>query len=204
MTDSLKTRWQAFASQNAIHDWRPVWSAISTLYTTSDRYYHNIEHIADLLQKLDQWPEPCPERNTIELAIWFHDIINDPKRADNEEASAALLTHFLRDHPLEPEANALILATRHKQTSGMRPEEIICDIDLSILGSHPEKYHSYAASIRKEYQWVAPEEYAEKRTQVLRNFLNRQNIYHTPHARTLWQETAKTNLSQEIRDLQKP
>lgn len=201
MPKALQTRFQNFADQNAIHDWHPIWSAISTLYTQPDRHYHNIHHIADLLTKLDAWPNPCPERNTIELAIWFHDIIYDPKRADNEESSAGLLSHFLRDHPLQPEAASLILATHHNETSGMKPEEIICDIDLSILGAPAEQYQQYATGVRQEYHWVPKEEFAEKRTHVLKNFLNRENIYHTPHAQNLWQNQAKTNLNQEIQTL---
>lgn len=197
----LEQRWHAFADKTNLPDPQAIWSAIHTLYTIPDRHYHNLEHIADSLGKLDAWPEPCPERSTIELAIWFHDIIQDNKRNDNEDASAALLTYFLRHHPLESEAASLILATHHKETSGMKPEEIMCDIDLSILGSDPEKYQSYAEGIRKEYDWVPAEEFAEKRAAVLKAFLERENIYHTQHARQLWQEQAQINLKEEITSL---
>ncbi|MEO1857550.1 MAG: hypothetical protein ABGY95_09355 [Rubritalea sp.] len=208
LTDSilaaLERRWTSFAERIEITEPSKPWEAIATLHTSPERKYHNIEHIHDCLEKFDSWPNKPADKacDSIELAIWFHDIIYENTRADNEDYSAALLTHFLRGHPLETEAVALIMATQHKETSGMRSEEIICDIDLSILGSAAEEYQRYADAIQQEYDWVEPEMYREKRCDVLRNFLLRENIYHTEHARSHWQDQAKINLQNEINQLE--
>ena len=201
---TLESRWHQFAKRVKIDEPEKSWEAIATLHTSPERKYHNIEHIHDCLVKLDAWPnKPTAEvGDSIELAIWFHDIIFESTRADNEDYSAALLTHLLRGHPLETEAVALILATQHKEASGMRPEEIICDIDLSILGSPAAQYQSYADAIRQEYNWVESEIYRKKRSDVLRNFLLRENIYHTEHARAQWQDQALINLQNEIEQLE--
>lgn len=200
----LERRWNAFATRIKIDDPAKPWEAIATLHTSPERKYHNIVHIHDCLEKFDAWPDKPTDdgRDSIELAIWFHDIIYESTRADNEDSSAALLTHFLRGHPLETEAIALIMATEHKEASGMRSEEIICDIDLSILGSPAEQYQSYADAILTEYNWIEPEIYREKRCDVLRNFLLLENIYHTEHARTQWQDQALINLQNEIDQLE--
>jgi len=201
MPNTLKQRFQQFAKQIGIQEPTPIWSDIELFYNSPDRHYHNLEHIQDLLTKLDQWPEPCPERNTIELAIWFHDIIYDTKKHDNEQASANLLIHHLRDHPLQAQASSLILATLHSEASTTPSAQILCDIDLSTLGAQTEVYQTYAQNIRKEYHLVPQKEFTEKRTQVLENFLNRNKIYHTQHAQDLWQNQAKENLKKEIKSL---
>ncbi|MFC4995383.1 hypothetical protein [Rubritalea tangerina] len=202
----LESRWSLFANRTQLPHPHKMWDAIATLHTSPERTYHNIHHVADCLEKFDDWPDKPTDsaRDAIELAIWFHDIIYDSRRADNEDSSAALLTHFIRGHALETEAIALIMATEHKEASGMRSEEIICDIDLSILGATPETYTNYATAIRSEYDWVDPETYQQKRTQVLNNFLQRENIYHTEHGRNAWQAQAQSNLQSEIKQLAHP
>lgn len=200
ITLTLQDRWQEFARRCDLPQADEIWDAISTLYSGEDRPYHNLHYIHDCLEKWDAWPKrPIGvDADMIELAIWFHDIIYDSRRADNEEASAALLSHFIKEHPLCTETIALILSTQHRDTAGMRCEEILSDIDLSILGAPAEQYQDYARAIRKEYHWSLDENFAEKRSFVLRNFLDRDWIYHTPHARTLWQKQAHSNLQWEI------
>lgn len=201
MYDQLKQRWVYFATRNIIPHPEHLWECIETLYTEEGRYYHNLEHIEDCLNKLDHWPTPPPHRDTVELAIWFHDIIYDTRRADNEESSAALATHYLRGHPMEVHTCALILATRHKITAGMEDEEVMCDIDLSILGAQPKKYQAYATNIRKEYAWVDEGEYCEARAQVLTRFLNKRKLFQTPYAIGRWENQARKNIELERESL---
>jgi predicted metal-dependent HD superfamily phosphohydrolase len=201
---ALERRWYEFAKSIKIDGPSSLWEAIGTMQSFAERQYHNIEHVHDCLQKLDAWPQ-IPEgdvRDSIELAIWFHDIICESTRADNEISSAALLAHFLDDHPLKHEAVGLIMATEHKEARGIRSEGIICDIDLSILGAPAPEYQRYADSIRQEYSWVESTIYAEKRCSVLLKFLNRENIYYTEHARSHWNNQARINLKNEIDSLE--
>lgn len=203
MPSSLQERWIKFSTRATIPKRDVLWKNFLALYSEDNRHYHDLVHIEDCLTKLDQWPSrpSRAERDAIELAIWFHDIIYDTRRADNEEASAALATHYLRGHPLATDCHALILATRHKQTKGMRAEEIMCDIDLSILGAKPEKYRAYAENIRREYHWVEIEEYSEARARVLTNFLNREKLFQTPYALGRWEKQARLNIEAERANL---
>lgn len=199
MLPTLKERWIKFSTRVTIPNRDLLWENFVTLYAEENRHYHQLDHIEDCLAKLDTWPSPIPllMRDTIELAIWFHDIIYDTRKADNEESSAALANHYLRGHPLTTDCQALILATRHKQTAGMRAEEIMCDIDLSILGADPKEYRLYADKIRMEYNWVETEEYAEARAQVLSNFLKRTSLFQTRSAIDRWEEQARKNIKNE-------
>jgi predicted metal-dependent HD superfamily phosphohydrolase len=199
MLSTLRERWIKFSTRVTIPNRDTLWQNFVTLYSEEDRHFHKLDHIEDCLIKLDTWPSPIPllMRDTIELAIWFHDIIYDTRKADNEESSAALANYYLRGHPLTTDCQALILATRHKQTEGMRAEEIMCDIDLSILGSEPKEYRLYADNIRKEYSWVEIEEYAEARADVLSNFLKRGNLFQTRSAIERWEAQARKNIKNE-------
>jgi len=199
MSSFLQVRWIKFCSRITIPKKETLWKNLDALYSEKTRHYHTFQHIEDCLHTLDQWPPHLngSARDTIELAIWFHDIIYDTHRADNEESSAALATYYLRGHPLATDCHALILATRHKQTEGMRTEEIMCDIDLSILGAAPAKYQQYAQQIRQEYSWVEDNEYATARARVLKNFLNREHLFQTPHAIEKWEEQARKNIAKE-------
>lgn len=196
---SLQERWIKFSTRVTIPNRELLWESFVTLYSEENRHFHDLTHIEDCLKKLDNWPSHIPgtERDTIEIAIWFHDIIYDTRRADNEESSASLANYYLRGHPLATDCLALILATRHKHTEGMRAEEIMCDIDLSIHGAPPAEYRRYAESIRNEYSWVEIEEYAEARARVLSNFLKLGNLFQTTYAIETWEEQARKNIKNE-------
>jgi len=198
----LEHRWHSFARKIILPQPDAIWDSIVTLYSEKDRHYHNLQHIADCLHKLDQWPGYVPEKNAIELALWFHDIIYETQRADSKESCAALATHFLRGHPLETNISSLILATQHRATKGMKPEEIICDIDLSILGSQPKKYQLYAQNTRLEYLWLGSDEYRIARTNVIENILAREHIFQTNYAHHRWEKQARSNLQKERNALQ--
>lgn len=199
MSSSLYNRWIKYSSRVTIPQKEILWKNFVTLYSEENRHYHNLAHIEDCFNQLDKWPSypSRAERDAIELAIWFHDIIYDTRRADNEESSAALAIHYLRGHPLAIDCHALILSTRHKQTAGMESEEIMCDIDLSILGATPETYQRYAENIRKEYGWAGIEEYSKGRADILTNFLDRDNLFQTPYAIGRWEAQARINIETE-------
>ncbi len=205
MSLPLQERWIKFSTRATIPQREVLWKNFVALYSEENRHYHDLAHIEDCLTKLDKWPSQQSNTviDTIELAIWFHDIIYDTRRADNEESSAALANHYLRGHPLATDCHALILATRHSQTEGMRAEEIMCDIALSILGAKPEKYRHYSENIRKEYGWVETAKYSEARAKVLTNFLKRDNIFQTPYAIGRWEAQARINIDKERKDLLK-
>jgi predicted metal-dependent HD superfamily phosphohydrolase len=199
MLSNLQKRWIKFSTRVTIPQRELLWKNFVSLYTEDNRHFHDLLHIEDCLTKLDNWPTyiPATMRDTIELAIWFHDIIYDTRKADNEESSAALTIHYLRGHTLATDCHALILATRHKQTAGMREEEIMCDIALSILGAEPEIYRRYTENIRKEYHWVETDQYAEARAKILTNFLDRERLFQTPSAHERWEKQARLNIAKE-------
>jgi predicted metal-dependent HD superfamily phosphohydrolase len=57
------------------------------------RRYHTLEHIDDLLGQFQECSWTHPEG--MMLCLFFHDVVYDPTRGDNEEQSCAVLEEFL-------------------------------------------------------------------------------------------------------------
>jgi predicted metal-dependent HD superfamily phosphohydrolase len=137
----------------------------------------------------------------VRAAIFYHDAIYDPKRSDNEEQSAHLAKSALStalvaaalDH-----VTRLILATDHKRPLQTLDEELIVDIDLSILGREPEVFDFYDRAIRLEYAFVPEDKYRVGRTAVLNQFLNRPQIYSTPYFQLQHETQSRVNLIKAI------
>src|SRR3954469_6456727 len=54
------------------------------------RGYHNVDHLAAVLDTIGEYAATAGDADAVRLAAWYHDAVYDPARADNEAASAAL------------------------------------------------------------------------------------------------------------------
>lgn len=166
-------------------------------YSDTERHYHNLEHIRDMLRSLratDLYPNADLHR-----AIWWHDAIYDSTRSDNEERSAELAVQTLTDWQLPPieiaRVEALILVTKRHEVPVDDPiAQALVDLDLQILASPPAKYDYYAANVRAEYAWVPEPEYARGRSDFLKRMLAREQIF----ADFLLDIAARDNLNREL------
>ena len=164
------------------------------------RHYHNATHVADCLERLDEFGGgPRPQA---ELALWFHDAVHDPTASGNEGRSAAWATAFLADNGIgEATAaaiDALVRVTDHVREPVGADQRLVCDIDLSILGRAADEYDRYAAAIRAEYAHVPDDAYRLGRAAVLRRFLQRRPLYRVPTVRRRFEQPARTNLRREL------
>jgi predicted metal-dependent HD superfamily phosphohydrolase len=152
---------------------------LASLYAEEHRKYHNLNHIDPMLG----WLDATGERNDcVELAIWFHDAVYDPLGKDNEAKSARFFTDHLGSYvsaSLNEDMERLILATdASRPRTGREDENLIIDIDLSILGASPKDYAAYRDAIRHEYSAVPEGKFTAGRAAILRRFLS-QPIYAT-------------------------
>ncbi len=199
-TPMLANRWNQLC-ENAGLDGRAGWTAIATAYGEQCRAYHNLRHIADCLGLLDQYAVLATDPVAVEFAIWFHDIVYDPRAADNEERSADIAEGFLSSTRYAAVVADLIMATKHGANTLTGDAALICDIDLSILGRPPAEYAAYAAAIRREYSWVPPPQYAEGRSRVLRGFMDRPALFTHAEFQQRFGTQARANLRCEISEL---
>ncbi len=193
----LHNRWLAACNEIGKNG-NDLWPGLKAHYTAQNRAYHNFDHIRDCLLKLDENTNLTESKEALEMAIWFHDVIYDPAASDNEESSARFAREFLGDLPIAGKIANLILATKHKSTPDSQDEKLICDIDLSILGSEPNRYRSYSDAIRSEYSRVPAEQYRLGRIRVLKNFLQRPEFFTTEAFRERYESQARANLKAEL------
>lgn len=177
-----------------------IWDDLLKHYSEAHRHYHNLEHIDCLLTRLEGMPG---ENDGLELAVWYHDCIYDPASPDNEAQSAwhfsRILGPFLETSRRD-EVCRLILATDHSRPrSGRGDENLLIDLDLSILGAPEIEYDQYRDSIRKEFSFVPDADYCKGRCAVLKKFLS-DKIFSTLHFAHL-EEMARSNLLREIAHL---
>ncbi len=167
-------------------------------YSEGHRSYHNLSHINRMLAWLDASPGKGAE--TVELAIWYHDAIYEPMSGQNEVKSAQYfrdhLGTFIGDHLVEDVVRLILATDPTRSRTGRNDEDLIIDIDLSILGSAPDDYEAYRRAIRSEYSSVPEANFNAGRKSILQRFLS-QRIYVTEFFASL-EEQARLNMKNEI------
>jgi len=167
-------------------------------YAEKHRYYHTIEHIKTSLNLFDKVKNNLTDPTSIEIALWFHDVIYIPRKNNNEEKSAELAISFLQalgfDQYRIQKIETLILLTKHPSKPNSKDEKFLIDIDLSVLGTTTEHYHHYELCIRKEYRFVPDYLYKKGRSKLLNSFLSLNTIYQTDYFRNNFEVQARNNL----------
>lgn len=136
-------------------------------YNQDHRFYHNWQHIEDLLSQLED--KNLLDNDVLFLATIFHDAVYDPKASDNEEKSAMLFEEMYKggDMNLKSEVIAIILDTKtHKPTSDL--SKIFCEMDMDILRQPLGKLIEYENKIFKEFQCYDWKDYKVGRIKVLK------------------------------------
>lgn len=199
MNASHRERWiRLWESTGLSGDPSFRYDQLVALYSGPNRFYHNLQHLTECLQEFDEARFLARRPITVELAIWFHDAIYDSHADDNEERSAQLAREWLSEAGGSPKliesVTELILATQHNAVPEDPDTQLIVDVDLSILGRTPARFHEYELQIRQEYSWVPEEIFATRRAAILRAFLARERIFATDWFRAKYEKQARRNL----------
>lgn len=206
--------WYAVSEQDR---WTRVWAALGLEprggeladvlrgYAEPHRAYHTLEHLRECFEALDSVRTLADHPDEIEIALWYHDVIYEPRADDNEELSAAWAGRALTAADATPDVAdrvaSLILATKHGAPPVETDTQLLVDVDLSILGAAPQRFAEYEAQIRVEYAWVPMEDYRRARCTVLQSFLDRAHIYSTEVFRERLEPQARRNLQGTIERL---
>lgn len=180
-----------------------LYSLVAECYSEEDRFYHNLRHVAELLRLLADFECRAGDYDAMRFAGWFHDVVYDTRRGDNEERSAEFAARVLQElnvpAPTAARARAMILATKGHAARGCPPDALLLlDADLSILGAPSEMYEQYSRAIRMEYSWVDEAAYRRGRREVLECLLRRERVYQTAEMFGRFEERARRNLGREI------
>jgi predicted metal-dependent HD superfamily phosphohydrolase len=167
-------------------------------YAEPQRHYHTLQHLSECIALLDGAIEQAKAPGEVEVALWFHDAIYRPQAKDNEGQSAHWASRSLAACGVEDavvdRVRALVMATCHEAAPVDPDQQLLVDIDLSILGAPEDRFAEYDRQIRAEYRWVPGVIYRFKRQQVLKSFLDRRSIYLTPDFQSKFETRARANL----------
>ncbi len=172
-------------------------------YAERHRRYHDLAHLDDVLRHVDELAGHARDVGVVRLAAWFHDAVYDPTMPDNEERSAQLAESTLmqlrvEDGVVTEVARLVRGTTEHAPEPGDLDAEVLCDADLAILASAPERYQVYVEAVRAEYEHVDDRAFARGRAVVLRRLLGRDPMFSTPAGRDRWEAAARANISAEL------
>lgn len=184
---------------------RELFDDIVARYGEPHRRYHTLAHaaaVADGVVVLAGASGLADARAAV-LAAWLHDVVYDPRAADNEDASAAYATAALSAVGVEPgvvASCAVLVRVTATHRSATLEQAVLCDADLAILAAEPDRYRAYAQQVRQEYAWVPDVDFRLGRAAVLRALLADGPLYRTPHA-SAWEAAARANVTAEIAEL---
>lgn len=156
------------------------WEEVEKHYYESHRYFHNFDHIENLLNKIQFSITNLNIKNKdiqaiLYLSVIYHDIIYDPTRSDNEKKSAELFKKFVKkdvSHKIKNYVENIILDTiTHKTTEVFNeyfdiPYEQISNIvlkaDMDTLNFNLLNLIKHEEQIFKEYQFINWVDYKKK------------------------------------------
>jgi predicted metal-dependent HD superfamily phosphohydrolase len=183
-------------------------------YGESQRRYHTVEHLAEVLQTVRSLAAPDDpgasfrldtdaDYRAVSLAAWYHDAVYDPTSTTNEEESAALVRRQLGglgfDGGVVDEVTRLVLVTKtHSVERNDLSAMVLTDADLAILAARVPRYDRYAADVRLEYGHVDDKAYRAGRSRVLQHFLDRGSIYSCDQMVMRCDGPARANLQREL------
>ena len=174
-------------------------------YGDGRRGYHDLRHLREVLERVEELMEPDdPAREAVLLAAWFHDAVYGGQ-ADDEERSARLAEDSLGPAlgtQLAGEVARLVrLTSTHRPADDDVAGQVLCDADLAILASAPDRYADYVDGVRREHAHVPDADFAAGRAAVLRDLLAKPALFHTAVARQRWEQRARANAEAELSSL---
>ena len=178
------------------------WAEIEQNYTHKKRHYHTLSHLDNLLAQLTAVKDKIEGRDTVLFTLFYHDVVYDVMKSDNEEQSAKLAEKRMKqisapDYIIKNCKNQ-ILATKKHLAHPQSDTNYFTDADLSILGQSLENYIAYSQNVRKEYSVYPDLVYIPGRKKVLEHFIKMERIYKTAYFYHKFEHQAKQNLQFEL------
>ncbi|MGY1722978.1 HD domain-containing protein [Blastococcus sp. SYSU DS0533] len=191
--------WAALAGDSPIS--RTEWAAVVAAWSEPHRRYHDLAHLAAVLGVVERLSADVPDPAAVALAAWYHDVVYDPLRPDNERVSAerarAGLRGLVPEERVEEVARLVLLTAAHDPEPGDANGAALCDADLAVLAAPPAAYAGYASAVRAEYGHLSDEQFTAGRIAVLERLLGLPCLYRLPAAAE-WEPVARANLTAEL------
>jgi len=206
----LKEKWFHLSGKysNNLETQHSIFEKIISSYSNETRHYHDLSHLQKMFEIISTFENKLLNPDSVHFAIWFHDIIYDARRSDNEERSAEYAKNELRklntDTTLINSVTDLILHTKTHTIINKNESidmQLFLDTDLVILGCDENVYVDYMEGVRKEYDHVPAILFKMGRKKFLKKFLEQEYIYRTNEFRVRFEKKARKNIQFEIDQL---
>ncbi len=203
----LAPRWAALMNRLGVDpDIAEARFAVLRQHYDTNRSYHDLIHVLQLLELLDRFVDRAPDanRDAVELAIWYHDAVYEPGAADNEARSAALLRRSFASvlaPALLDQVDELIQATTHERRPDDPVARLLVDLDLAPLAASPRRFVAQSQSLRHEYAAIPDEVYYPGQAQLFRRLLERPRLYLTDTLAPL-ESLARRNLLARLAEIE--
>jgi predicted metal-dependent HD superfamily phosphohydrolase len=179
-----------------------LWTEIEKNYSSKKRHYHTLRHLDNLLAQLTEIKGEIQNWETVLFTLYYHDIVYNSLKSDNEEKSAELAEKRMKQISVPIDKIELcknqILATKSHIKSTDSDTNYFTDADLSVLGQNLETYSLYCKNVRKEYSIYPDFVYNPGRKKVLNHFLAMDRIFKSDFFYNKFETQAKQNLQKEI------
>jgi predicted metal-dependent HD superfamily phosphohydrolase len=205
--DDLTVAWMSLIGPDVdLAHATPVGIRLLGAYAEPHRHYHDTRHLTEVLAHVDHLAPAAHDANLVRLAAWFHDVVYDTTRTDNEDASALIALEVLGELGLaaarcDAVARLVRLTATHAPAPGDADGAVLCDADLAVLGSKPARYDEYAEGVRREYAHLPEAVFAAGRADVLRRLVDRDPLFRTASAQLSWEARARANMGRELERL---
>lgn len=186
-------------NKNLIND---LWTEIKINYSNKKRHYHTLEHLKNILLQLNCIKDEIQDWDTILFTLFYHDIIYNTTKFNNEEQSATFAKQRMKQALVDNSKIILcekqILATKLHSQNTNKDTSYFMDADLSVLGANWDIYLKYSKNVRKEYDIYTDVIYNTGRQKVLNYFLSMDRIFKTEFFYHKFEKQAKHNLQKEM------
>ena len=168
----------------------------------SDYAYHNFDHTQQVVKAVRRLAEAAnltqEQAENLEMAAWFHDLGYCRGHENHEASGAAMAATFLRNNQYRESAVSVIegciAVTQVETMPDSRLEQLMCDADLSYLGTRG--FFTRVERLRREWADTLDRDLNDHDWwQVNYEFLTEHRFY-TPEAIRLYGKTKKGNLLQ--------
>jgi predicted metal-dependent HD superfamily phosphohydrolase len=202
----LKARWRThvqllgnFSPELVGH----LFDSLCKSYSERHRHYHTLAHLAAVFECLETHADEIGDPARLAFATWYHDVVYDPRRSDNEAKSAERamkeLDQLGASGELRSHVVQLILATK-SHTMGGRDydDDIFLDADFAILGAPEDIYRQYVKDVRAEYAHLDDAAWNARRSSFLKTIAAADRIFRTGIFEGSYAAQARANIAWEL------
>lgn len=203
----FQSLWQRCLKAGAADSSSTIHQRLVDAYNEPQRHYHTLAHIDHCLAIFDQCKSLATNPDALEIAVWFHDVIFEPGKHDNEALSAELyqdLSTGVHDNEFRSLVGRLIMATLHDGSSLDDSDAgYMVDIDLSSFGLPWQDFLRDSQHLREENAQLSDTEYYRRTGDFQACLLEKPRFYVTDFFCQRYEQQARDNLAKYFEQLGK-